>query len=143
MTFACRTFQGMGGATVIQTPTFSMVNTSTSPGLLSSNFGLNSNGTTTLGTGATGSPAWVLPTGTGVGSAFWVKLTVGSTINTTPSGDSTGTVLALSSNRSWTFTNSSGTVEGQGTFTLTFYSDAGGTVVVGSGSGSWDVGQTH
>lgn len=139
MTFGVRTFQGMSQGAV-SPPSFSGGNVSLSAGIRSVSCGLVNDGTST---GSMGTGNWFTPTQSGIGSQYWVKLTVTSTTNTTITGSATATVLSVGG-VGWTFTNTGSTVEGFGTFTLTFYSDAAGTQVVGTSTGNnWDVGQAH
>lgn len=141
MTFATRTMFAMSqGAPIPFTPDVS--NNSASTGIRSGQLSLSSDGTGAHTVANVSTPlAWYAPAPTvGAGSGIWVKLTVNSTSSTNITGAATGTVLTLGA--TWTFTSTSPAQEGFGTFTLTFYSDAGGTSVIRSQSGAWDVGYT-
>lgn len=82
------------------------------------NLNVNSNGTCTATN--EGQPNWFTPTTTGIGNSYWCKLVLLSGSN--PTSGTMNTVLALSSNRSWSW-NTGVT----GSYTLTIYSDAGGS----------------
>lgn len=138
MSFAARTpgFAGLPG--VITTPSNTLLNTSLSTGVRSSTLQLNTDGSISL-SGGTGATAWFAPIIAAIGTQVWVKLTVGSSTNTNISGG-TGSWLPLSAAVSWSFQNSSVAVEATGSYTLSFATDSSGGNVVGSGSGTWDVG---
>lgn len=144
MTFGARTFQGMSNGPVITTPTASMINTSLSPGARSTSFTLKADGTITYGTTTgTGSTAWANPTGTGTGTGVWAKVTITSNTGTTLGGmASTGAWTSLATDQVASFVSVNSTTEGHGTYTLSFATDSLGGNVIGSGSGSWDVGYT-
>lgn len=119
----------------------------TTTGLRSASVGLASDGTGTAsrspagGTGTATCGPWYFPNPTaGIGSSFWVKLTINTQTFTTISGNATGTVLSLGTAVSWTFTNSATSTEGTGTGTFAIYTDAAGTNQVATGTLTWDVG---
>jgi len=139
MTFATRTFAGMSQGSVLP-PNINVQNTSASAGIRNGGFSLAADGTVTK-TNASGDSTWYSSAPVaGIGSNYWVKLTINSSVNTSMSGSATGTVLALSGAPGWSFANNASNKEGTGSFTLTFYSDSGGTSVVGTNTGTWDVG---
>lgn len=80
-----------------------------------------------VGTLGTTNFSWFDPNRTGVGSEYWCRLTVNS--GSTPSGSATGSILALSTLRSWSLTRTTiGTTTAN--VTLQIFSDAGGANVV-------------
>jgi hypothetical protein len=85
---------------------------------------------TVAGNGSSANPAsWWVPTTTGIGAQFWIRLTV------TGSAPDSGlnTVLSLASGASYGWTQSA-VGSKTGTATVTFYSDAAGTQAVNSWS---------
>lgn len=84
---------------------------------------LNTNGSITASN--EGFANWFTPTTVGIGSLYWCKMVLNSGSN--PTTGTMNTVLALSSARAWTW--NAGVV---GTYTLTFYTDAAGTQLVGT-----------
>jgi hypothetical protein len=79
-----------------------------------------------------GSTEWFSPSGGTPGNSYWVKLTRTSGLNT--AGMVSGTLYALSANRTASVTNAiSGSVRGSAG-NIDIYSDAGGTIRVGGGT---------
>lgn len=145
MTFASRTFQGMSQGAAPISFSATLRNTSASTGIRSASFTLVNDGTsTTSASPAGGSQScgpWFSPAPTtSIGSSYWAKLTLGTNSGTNVSGSSVGTVVSLSSAASWTFANSGTSTEGIGSATVGIYADAGGTILVTTGSVTWDVG---
>ena len=143
MTFASRTFFAMATGNVVSfSPGVS--NNSAALGVRSGSLSLSNDGTgTQTQLGSSHALSWYAPApSTGIGSSIWAKLTINTTSNTVMSGSSTGVVLSLSGGLGWTFTSSASNQEGTGTFTLNFYGDSGGTNLLSSQRGSWDVGYT-
>jgi hypothetical protein len=148
MTFACRTFQGMGGGGSPINFTAGLGNTLLTTGVRSASFTLVNDGTSTVsrspggGGGSISCGPWFSPSPTvGVGSQYWCKLVLGSNAGTVVSGSGVGSVISIGG-AGWTFTSSSTTTEGTGAATVNVYADAAGTILVATGSVSWDVGYT-
>lgn len=78
-----------------------------------------------------GASWWTAAPQTGIGSSFWAKMTVNS--GSALSGAATGSVLALSSSRTWSLSRT-GTGTNTSNVTLEIFSDAGGTQLVASKS---------
>lgn len=147
MTFAARTIMGISQGAPIN---FSagLGNTLISTGVRSASFTLINDGTSTVGKSGTGGSGslfcgpWFSPAPTaGVGSQYWCKLVLGSNSGTVVSGSAVNTVMTVGGS-GWTFTSSGATTEGTGAATVNIYADAGGTILVATGSVSWDVGYT-
>lgn len=79
--------------------------------------------------GFTTDNAWFTPEQTGIGSQYWVRLTVNSGI--TPSGDATGVWLALSAARSWAWTRTT-VGSSSSNLTIAIATDSGGANIVAS-----------
>lgn len=139
MTFAVRSIFGMLRS-VFTAVTATLSNLSISTGVLSCGLTVNTDGTITYSSGS-GSANWVTPTGTGVGTPYFVKLTISGVTNTVTTG-TTATWLPMTSAQTWSFSNTPATLEGSGSFALSFAADAAGASIVGSGSGTWHVGKT-
>lgn len=89
-------------------------------------FGTDGAGTFT-GNLSPASTPWFTPLTAGIGSSYWVKVTLNT--GTAPGGDVTGSWLALSSARSWSLTRAiNGTVSNN--LTVQIASDAAGANVV-------------
>jgi hypothetical protein len=117
-----------------------LVNTSAATGTRSASVTLGSDGTCTRSPG-TAPSNWFSPTQAGIGSLFWAKASVTSSVNTTVGGTiGTGAWTSLSGGGNFTATNSGTSVEGTGNYTISIANDSAGSNVVGSVSGSWDVG---
>lgn len=140
MTFAARNFLGLSqGAVVAFGPGVS--NNSAALGIRSGTLSLASDGTgTQTQLGTSHALQWYAPVTAGIGASIWAKLTVNTSTFTNVTGSGSGVVSA--SGASWTFTSSASNQEGVGTFTLNFYGDSGGTNLLSSQNGSWDVGYT-
>lgn len=83
--------------------------------------------------------SWYAPPTTGIGSSFYVRATLSSG-SAPSSGSGTGTWLALSSARSWTYNSGTGGAVSSrsGTLLIEVSPSATGTPVVCSGSISFD-----
>lgn len=77
---------------------------------------------------SSGSTDWATPTTAGIGNSYWIKLT--KTSGNTILGMTSGTIYALSTNRTVYITTSGGFSSG----TIDIYSDSGGTTRVGGGT---------
>jgi hypothetical protein len=78
-----------------------------------------------------GSSWWSAAPLAGVGNSYWAKMTVNS--GSALSGAATGSVLALSSSRTWSLSRT-GIGSNTSNVTLEIFSDAGGTQLVASKS---------
>lgn len=87
------------------------------------------------GSNYSGDSAWYIPASGTPGNNYYVKFTTVG--NAWDAGLVSGTVYALTSNRTitWTATGSAK----NGTLTVSIYSDAGGTVLVGTGTVDYSV----
>ncbi len=145
MTFGSRTFQGLNSGPAIALTSISVHNTSLSPGVRSTIFTLNSDGSISYGVSTAPKPsAWANPVAAGTGTGVWVKMvaTPGDA-NTTLGGiASSGAWTSLASGASASFTSASSSVEGLGTYTIQFATDSAGSNIIGSATGGWDVGYT-
>jgi hypothetical protein len=104
--------------------------TEISPTNASASLAFNSDGTvTTTGNSSAALSNWHTPTTTGIGSSYWVQLTINS--GSAPSSGSAGAVIPLSAGQTWTWNR---TTNGTTTAncTITVYSDSGGVTAVGS-----------
>lgn len=137
MTFAARTFQGMGAPLPNLGFASSSTNTSTSTGIRVTTLAFNSDGTVTF-TGAS-PPNWFIPTTTGIGSLWYVRVTNNTSANTTRGGLASGSWGVLTAGQSITFQNTATNNEGTGNATVSFSPD-NGTTVYTAGLISWDVG---
>jgi|SRR5882672_710510 len=109
----------------------------TAPGSATCTLRLDTDGSCNYGSNdSVGPPSWFVPVSTGIGSLYWVKLHKDSGDNLTVG--TMDTVLALTSNRLWQLTKS-GAGSLANSCTITFYSDAAGTLVVASGTVSFGV----
>lgn len=75
---------------------------------------------------------WFSSVVAGIGSAYWVKATLTAGVN--PDVGTIGAVVSLSAGQSW-YQNAS-TTNKSSTFTLDFYADAAGTVLIKSVPGN-------
>ena len=137
MTFACRTFQGFGGFSVIP-GSARISDIRASPLACSGSMVVHADGTLTS-TGNTSSvPArWHSDPGT-PGSYCYASWT-DTTGKAATLGYVAGTVYALTSGITIGWNHASGTYIASGTGTLNFYADAGGTQLLGSISLNIDV----
>ena len=89
-------------------------------------------GITYVGNQCSGPTLWYAPATTGIGAGYWVKLTLtsGSAWDT---GLVSGTLYQLTSTRSFTWTATASTSK-TAVVAVDIYSDAGGTVLVTSGT---------
>ena len=79
--------------------------------------------------GAGSAPDWYLPTTTGIGSSWSVRVSLNSSSNTTASGPALGSWQVLSSTKTYSFANSSTSLEGTGSAAVAFSPDGGSTVI--------------
>lgn len=98
-------------------------------GSVSGNVSINTDGTIS-GTRYSGTSAWYLPSGGTPGNSYYVKFT--ATGDAWDTGLVSGTVYALTSNRSVAWSESGADVAA--TLTVSIYSDAGGTILLGTGT---------
>lgn len=90
------------------------------------------NGTIT-GAGYTAGPTnWFSPTTVGIGNSYWIRFTLQSGV-AWDAGLVSGTIYALSSNRSVTWTCNTAIAK-NAVVDVVIYSDSGGVTTVGSGS---------
>jgi hypothetical protein len=107
------------------------------PAAASGGFSCSSDGSMSY-TAGSGPANWFRPTTASIGNQYWCKLTiVGSAVST----GTTGSVLALSSTRTWTWNASAGQSK-IGTGTLEIFADAGGATLLASCSLTYDVEST-
>ena len=81
---------------------------------------------------SSGSTAWFSPTGGTPGNSYWVKVTTTSGVGTT--GMTSGTLYALSANRTASVTNPFALTIRTSIGNIDIYSDSGGTTRVGGGT---------
>lgn len=98
----------------------------------------NTDGTTSAA-GAVSPPDWYVPPIAGVGSTWSVRVTNIDGALTNFGGDTMGAWLSLAASKTFSFANSSTTVEGTGSASVEFSPDGGATIVVAGGI-TWDVG---
>lgn len=80
-----------------------------------------------------GDPNWFLPTFTGIGSSYWIRLTATSGSFTTNAASS---FVQLNTSRAATFTQAGGAGTATVTFTIDIATDSGGTNIVLSVGGN-------
>lgn len=116
--------------------------TSPSTGIRQANVSFNTDGTTTLiGASTTYGSWWTRTPYTGIGSYYWVRITIDTQLRTTLGGTMTpGTWYQINAAYYITFSNSSSTSEGTGSFTVSFSTDGGSTVAASYSGQTWDVG---
>lgn len=107
-----------------------LVRSVATPALAQATLNVNTNGTLT-GTNYTGDSDWYRPSGGSPGSSYYAKFTMSGDA-WTAGGLTDGTVYALSSTRTVTWSTTAGAFTG--TLTVSIYSDAGGTQLVGTGT---------
>jgi hypothetical protein len=93
----------------------------------------------TSAVGAGSSLDWFLPVTAGIGSAWSVRVTNIDGVATTYGGATMGTWQAMSSAKSFSFSNATSGSEGTGSASVEFSPD-GGTSIVAAGLITWDVG---
>lgn len=94
---------------------------------------LNTDGTmSSTGNFSTVGPNWYLPTSTGVGANYWVRMTV--TAGSNPTVGTVGSWLQLSSNRAWTWTRTTTGVL-SATVTVELATDSGGANIIATKTG--------
>lgn len=117
-------------------------NTNLAAGIRTGQFRFNSDGTSTIaGVGASGSIAnWYSQTLAGVGSSYWIRYTLISSLTTTTSGMTSGTWYKLDTTPLLTINNSGVGTEATGSGTIDISGD--GSTVLTTGTVTWDVGYT-
>lgn len=127
------------GSVVNPLPLMTVSDLRLSPATASASITVNSDGTISYtGNTSSGPTKWFNPPLAGVGNRYWVRLTLGTIPAADGGSASAGVWLALSSNRTWTWSLATiATKAGSGTIAIA--SDAAGANIVGSGTLSVDV----
>lgn len=139
MSFAARMLASVSGFVAKTVTGLGVNNTSPVVGVRAAGITLNNDGT------SSGSliGGWYTPTTAGVGTLVWAKLFTSGSSGTTVSGSiTTSGWTQLTSGGGITFTSASPTSEGTGNYEIRLASDSAGATVIGSISGTWDVGYT-
>lgn len=89
--------------------------------------------------GAGSAPDWFLPTLAGVGSEWSVRVSISSAVDTSSGGSALDTWHSLGAAKTFSMSNSGGSVEGMGVATVEFSPDAGFSVA-GMFVMTWNVG---
>jgi hypothetical protein len=128
MTFAVRTFFGAGGV-INPIPINSFGRIALDPADATVTLEFDTDGDGSMQGNVTNAFEWFSPVTPGIGTGYWIRLTVNS--GTSPSGSAVGSWLQLSSARSWSLTRTTiGTFTGN--YTLEIATDSGGTNIVAS-----------
>ena len=134
MTGVMQCLMAAGSGVVINSNNYTneLLGVATNPAL---NFVTDGTTTKTTGAGTVADSNWATPTTTGIGSSYWLKLTLGSGSGTATGGsDATGVWLALSSTRNYGILAAPAGQVRNRNLTYQIASDSGGVTIVGSGN---------